>query len=58
MIRLTMAKNKNSFLNGLISFGLSKNHDQLPKNIQFIEKLTRLRRLYPIEVLGDSFNFS
>nr|UVG41922.1 hypothetical protein [Navicula tsukamotoi] len=46
--------------NNLESSGLSRNHEQLPENIQFIEKLTRLRRaqpLYPSQVLGDSYKY-
>ena len=53
-VQLKMAKNN------LESSGLSRNHEQLSKNIQFIEKLTRLRRaqpLYPSQVLGDSYKY-
>jgi hypothetical protein len=54
-VQLKMAQNN------LQSSGLSRNREQLSKNIQFIEKLTRLRRaqpLYSSEVLGDSFKYS
>ncbi len=57
-VQLKMAKN--NFLNNLESSGLSRNHEQLPENIQSIEKLTRLRRaqpLYPSQVLGDSYQY-
>ena len=53
-VQLKMAKNN------LESSGLSRNHEQLSENIQFIEKLTRLRRaqpLYPSQVLGDSYQY-
>nr|YP_010448043.1 hypothetical protein NRL27_pgp008 [Nitzschia dubiiformis]UTQ75524.1 hypothetical protein [Nitzschia dubiiformis] len=53
-VQLKMAKNK------LESSGLSRNHEQLSENIQFIEKLTRLRRaqpLYSSKVLGDSYKY-
>jgi hypothetical protein len=53
-IQLKMAKNN------LESSGLSRNHEQLSENVQFIEKLTRLRRaqpLYPSQVLGDSYKY-
>lgn len=53
-VQLKMAKNN------LESSGLSRNHEQLSENIQFIEKLTRLRRaqpLYPSQVLGDSYKY-
>jgi hypothetical protein len=53
-VQLKMAKNN------LESSGLSRNREQLSKNIQFIEKLTRLRRaqpLYPSQVLGDSYKY-
>jgi hypothetical protein len=57
-VQLKMAKN--NFSNNLESSGLSRNHEQLSKNIQSIEKLTRLRRaqpLYSSQVLGDSFKY-
>jgi len=57
-VQLKMAQN--NFSNNLESSGLSRNHEQLSKNIQFIEKLTRLRRaqpLYPSQVLGDSYKY-
>lgn len=44
----------------LESSGLSRNHEQLSKEIQSTEKLTKLRRaqpLYPSQVLGDSFKY-
>lgn len=53
-VQLKMAQNN------LESSGLSRNHEQLSENIQFIEKLTRLRRaqpLYPSQVLGDSYKY-
>jgi hypothetical protein len=53
-VQLKMAKNN------LESSGLSQNHEQLSENIQFVEKLTRLRRaepLYPSQVLGDSYKY-
>jgi hypothetical protein len=53
-VQLKMAKNN------LESSGLSRNHEQLPENIQSIEKLTRLRRaqpLYSSQVLGDSYKY-
>jgi hypothetical protein len=57
-VQLKMAKN--NFSNNLESSGLSRNHEQLSKDIQSIEKLTKLRRaqpLYPSQVLGDSFKY-
>ena len=57
-VQLKMAQN--NFSNNLESSGLSRNHEQLSENIQFIEKLTRLRRaqpLYPSQVLGDSYKY-
>ena len=54
-VQLKMAKN-----NFLKSSGLSQNHDELSKDIQFTEKQTKLRRaqpLYPSQVLGDSFKY-
>jgi hypothetical protein len=58
--RLTMAQtsNEDCLSNGLTPLGLSKNHEELSENIQFIEIKTRLRRaqpLYPSEVFGDSY---
>ena len=53
-VQLKMAQNN------LESSGLSRNHEKLSENIQFIEKLTRLRRaqpLYPSKVLGDSYKY-
>lgn len=53
-VQLKMAQNN------LQSSGLSRNHEELSENIQFIEKLTRLRRaqpLYPSQVLGDSYKY-
>jgi len=58
-VQLKMAQN--NFSNNLESSGLSRNHEELSENIQFIEKLTRLRGaqpLYPSKVLGDSFKYS
>jgi len=57
-VQLKMAQN--NFLNNLESSGLSRNHEQLSKEIQSTEKLTKLRRaqpLYPSQVLGDSFKY-
>ena len=57
-VQLKMAQN--NFSNNLESSGLSRNHEELSENIQFIEKLTRLRRaqpLYPSQVLGDSYQY-
>jgi len=57
-VQLKMAQN--NFSNNLESSGLSRNHEQLSKDIQSIEKLTRLRRaqpLYPSQVLGDSYQY-
>ena len=57
-VQLKMAQN--NFSNNLESSGLSRNHEELSKNSQFIEKLTRLRRaqpLYPSQVLGDSYKY-
>ena len=55
-VHLKMAQN--NFSNNLESFGLSLNHEELSENIQFIEKLTKRRRvepLYPSQVLGASY---
>lgn len=57
-VQLKMAKN--NFSNNLESSGLSRNHEQLSKDIQSIEELTRLRRaqpLYSSQVLGDSYKY-
>lgn len=51
---------ENNFSNNLESSRLSRNHEQLSKDIQSIEKLTKLRRsqpLYPSQVLGNSFKY-
>jgi len=51
---------QNNFSNNLESSGLSRNHEQLSKDIQSTEKLTKLRRsqlLYPSHVLGDSYKY-
>lgn len=58
-VQLKMAQN--NFLNNLQSSGLSRNHEQLSKDIQSTEKLTKLRRsqpLYPSQALGDSYKYS
>lgn len=58
--RLQLKMAQNNFLNNLESSGLSQNHEQLSKEIQSTEKLTKLRRaqpLYPSQVLGDSFKY-
>ena len=57
-VKLKMAQN--NFSNNLDSSGLSRNHEELSENIQFIEKLTKRRRaepLYPSQVLGDSYQY-
>ena len=57
-VQLKMAEN--NFSNNLESSGLSRNHEQLSKDIQSTEKLTKLRRsqpLYPSQVLGDSYKY-
>lgn len=57
-VQLKMAQN--NFSDNLESSGLSRNHEQLSKNIQFIEKLTKRRRaepLYPSKVLGESYQY-
>ena len=59
-VQLKMAKKENNFSNKLESSGLSRNREELSENIQFIEKLTRLRRaqpLYPSQVMGDSYQY-
>lgn len=58
--RVQLKMSENNFSNNLESSGLSRNHQELSENIQFIEKLTRLRRaqpLYPSQVLGDSYQY-
>jgi hypothetical protein len=58
--RFQLKMAQNNFSNNLESSGLSRNHEELSENIQFIEKLTRLRRaqsLYPSQVLGDSYKY-
>jgi hypothetical protein len=60
-LTMVQTSNEDSFSNGLTPSGLSVNHEKLSENIQFIEKLTRLRRaepLYSSEVLGESFQYS
>jgi hypothetical protein len=57
---MTQTSNENSFSNELTPSGLSQNHEELSKNTQSIEKLTKLRRaqpLYPSQVLGDSYEY-
>jgi len=59
-VQLHMVKKENNFSNKLESFGLSRNHEELSENTQFIEKITRLRRaqpLYPSKVLSDSYQY-
>jgi len=59
-VQLHMAKKENNFSNKLESFGLSRNHEKLSENTQFIEKITILLRaqpLYPSQVLGDSYQY-
>ena len=58
-VQLKMAQN--NFSNNLESSGLSRNHEQLSKDIQSTEKLTKLRRsqpLYPSQALGDSYKYA
>jgi hypothetical protein len=59
-VQLNMSKKETNFSNKLESSGLSKNHEELPQNIQYIEIKTRLRRaqpLYSSEVLGNSYEY-
>lgn len=58
--RVQLKMVQNNFSNDSESSGLSRNHEELSESIQFIEKLTRLRRaqpLYPSQVLGDSYKY-
>jgi hypothetical protein len=59
-VQLNMSKKETNFSNKLESSGLSKNHEELPQNIQYIEIKTKLRRaqpLYSSEVLGNSYEY-
>lgn len=59
-VQLKMSKKENNFSNKLESSGLSRNHEKLSKNSQFIEKLTKFQRAQPYissEVLNNSFKY-
>lgn len=58
---MAQTSKEDSFSNELTPSGLSVNHEKFNEKIQFVEKLTRLRRaepLYSSEVLGESFQYS
>lgn len=58
---MILIKDNSSNKNKLILYGLSINHNQLPKDIQDIEQPSKKRRaqpLFPSEVLGDSYQYS
>lgn len=60
-LNMAQTPTEDSFSNRLTPSGLSVNHEELSENIQFIERVTKLRRaepLYSSEILGESFQYS